>query len=239
MSVTGAPHPLLHPVVLGIAGLVAWSLFMRQLPLAFLLGVLWAGAVATIAMRQAQHRPIEATPAHDEARLLLRPLRQLHEELESLVAQSQDLTVIKVIGLEALTEATTILRAAEKLAMARNELKRTLRGRGEAEVSIRRLEQRLSVDGAEPEQAALRKAIEAHQAEIGHYVEVERGIATIEGKLSQAQAQLAELKARIAVAAAQARTDAVDSSELGEMVERLRSLGKSLTEAETMMEELR
>jgi hypothetical protein len=237
-------NPLKHPVsiLLGLATVASAILPLPaawKLPLVILGAIAWVGSIAFMSM--ARQRPTSDSPHPAElsadSRMLIRPLVQLRDELATIVAQNSDMPSVKVVGTEALAEADGIVRHATSLVQIRTQLKRTLRGKSEAEVETRNLETKLERATTDTEREALQTAIAAHQQEAEHYKGVEDAIASVDGKLTEAQAALSELKSRIAVGAAGARTDGIDQEELTDMVGRLRSLSKSFDEAESTLQE--
>ncbi|HRI43873.1 MAG TPA: hypothetical protein PLL78_06300 [Fimbriimonadaceae bacterium] len=230
-------NPLVHPVpiTLGLLTLGVLALpIPGKLPLLLLGAIAWLGSIAILSMRGGPET--HASEADPEERMLLKPIERLHGDLTQIVQQNLDLPAVKVIGEEAIAEAGAVLDHARKLVSFRSDLLRTLRRRSEAEIEIGKLRERASRAGGEGERRAYETAIEAHETELGHYSSVERAITQIDGKLSEAQAALSELKARLAVGAAGARTEGIDPEELTTMVGRLKSLTRSFDEAESAFE---
>lgn len=205
-----------------------------KLPLLLLGAIAWIGSVALVSMRGGQDE--HASEADPDERVLLKPIERLHDELIQIVEQNRDLPAVKVIGEEAISEAGAVLDHARKLVRLRSDLIRTLRRRSDAEVEIRSLRDKARRSTSDGERRAYETAIEAHEKEVAHYASVEHAITRIDGKLSEAQAALSELKARLAVGAAGARTEGLDPEELTTMVGRLRSLTQSFDEAESALQ---
>jgi hypothetical protein len=205
-----------------------------KLPLLLLGAIAWIGSVAILSMRSGQDG--HASEVSPEDRLRLRPIERLHAELTEIVKQNLDLPSVKVIGEEAIAEAGSVLDHARKLVKLRSDLERTLHRRSDAEIEIGRLREKARRSTQDAERRAYETAIEAHEKEIAHYASVERAITQIDGKLSEAQAALSELKARLAVGAAGARTEGIDPEELSTMVGRLKSLTQSFDEAESTLQ---
>lgn len=236
-------NPLGHPISM-IAGIATLALALAPIPtpikwpLVILGALIWIGTVAVASMAGHKRPDLpHAAEMSPESRMLLRPLLESRDELAQVVSQNSDMPTVKVIGAEALQEAEAIVRHATNLVGIRMQLKKTLRGKSEAEVEKRSLEAKRDRATSDTERAALETAIAASVQEIGHYRGVEDAIAKVDGKLTEAQAALSELKARIAVGAAGARTDSLDEEELSSMVGRLRSLSKSFDEAESTLQE--
>lgn len=232
-------NPLAHPTSITFALVTAFGVIV-PLPLPLKLavvaigGVGWLASVALLSITQARPQETEDDLSND-ARALLRPLRKLHEELAAIVAQNSDMPAVKVVGGEALAESSAILDHAQKLLDIREQLRRTYKGKSEAEIELKSLEGKLNRAGTEAERIALQRAVEAKRDEIARYADVADAMAGVDGKLAEAQAALSELKARIAVGAAGARTQGLEQDELTDMVGRLKSLSKSFDEAETSL----
>lgn len=236
-------NPLRHPVAIiaGIATLVAALAPIPtaiKWPLVILGALIWVGGVALASMAgQKRADGPHVAEMSPESRMMLRPLIQMRDDLAQVVSQNSDMPTVKVVGGEAVQEADAIVRHATNLVGIRAQLKKTLRGKSEAEVEKRSLEMKFARASTDTEREALSTAIAASTQEIGHYQGVEDAIAKVDGKLTEAQAALSELKARIAVGAAGARTDSLDQEELSSMVGRLKSLSKSFDEAESTLQE--
>lgn len=185
----------------------------------------------------------KATIANDpselgaEARWLLRPIRELRASLGELATKAGD-PATRVIAQEAATEADEILRKATDMASAREQLKRGLKGQGEAETNLGRLQRELASAQSDGEKSALTSAIVARQAELAAYGTARAKIAEIDGRLKVAEATLAELKARLTTGALASDT-AGHEAEFSDMVQRLRTLGSSLDEAQEFVQDQR
>lgn len=228
-------------IVTALVALVAVILplpIQAKWPIVALAGLGWIASLALASMSQMRNQesphPAELSP---DSRILIRPIVQLRDELLQIVSQNLDMPAIKVIGTEALQEADGIVKHATSLVTLRAQLKKTLRGKSEAEIEQGRLKAKLENVSSEAERSALEAAIEATRQQASHYAQVEEAIAQVDGKLTEAQAALAELKARLAVGAAGARTETMDQEELTGMVGRLKSLSQSFDEAESTLQE--
>jgi hypothetical protein len=168
-----------------------------------------------------------------EARTLLRPIRKLHQELAQFVS-STDRTEVKVIGTEALSESRAIVQHCANLLQLRTEIKRSLQGRYTAEKDIGELNESIQSAQTESEKQSLETALQARQKELGHYVQQEEALSSIEGQLRQAEAALAELKARLMVSASSSE-EVSNPDELTSALSRLKSLSGSLDEAEELL----
>lgn len=212
--------------ITGIASLVV---------LAFLLWVLLIGALFLIeSQRRAGPHPADISP---QDRTLLRPILGLRDELAVLLKQNSDMPTVKVVGQEALAEADRIVRQATNLVQLRTTLRKTMVGRSEARVSIASLQSKREAASTDGERTAIDSALAAQQAEAENYDKIETSLRQIDGKLLEAQAGLSELKARLAIGAAGARSQTAEPEGLTETVGRLRALSKSFSEAENALGE--
>jgi len=225
------PAPTVLAIVAGVC------LLINQPIVAAIVGVLFVGALAWEGMKANKQRP-EPHPSElsPESRTLLRPLRELRDAIQQVVDQNQDVAQIKVIGGEALIEADTILKHGLKLVQTRETLKKTLKSKSEATLEVAKLEEKAKNAETDQVRDSLNAAIEARNEEISHYAVAETALKNIDSRLQQAEAALAELKGRLATGAAQARTTELDEDDLTGMVDRLRTLSASFTEAESMIE---
>jgi hypothetical protein len=202
-----------------------------------MIGGVGAVAIASMRMRQDALDGAGLEDLDADSRMLLRPFGRLRTELASVVERHSGQTSVKVVGAEALREAGVIVEQARRLVEARAGLKKTLKGKSEAELGVRRLERQLEAAASDAERASLTSALEAHREEVAQYARLERAIVEAESRLRQAEAALRELKSRLEVGAASAASGALMEDELGDVVGRLRSLGKSFDEAEGMLQE--
>lgn len=215
-----------------VAGVVLGS------PIIIAAGVLVAlGGVAFGAMSQAQSRsgphPSELSA---EGRMILRPLRQIHDSLAEIVRNNSDVPEIKVVGEEALLESTGIMLHATELIQRRAQFKKSLRGRSEAQLALNRLQRDLQAATSDAERAALQSAIAATEDQIHEYARLDNAVSTVGARIKEAEATLATMKAQMVASLATAQYDEVERSELDSMVQRLRDLNRSLDEAQTMNE---
>lgn len=208
---------------------------LRQIPLAILavLGLV-VYAFVTSARQQAE-ASLDELPQDENT--MIRPLRKLHADLEEFVKQNDGMTSVKVIGAQALSESRQLLDRAEGLIRTRSRLRDMLRRKSQTEMEMAKLEMKLSGAATPEERQALQSAVDAHRSEVAQYATVEASIGQIDSRLRQAEAALSELNARFAVGIAGAQADGSQASELGEIVSRLESLGKSFDEAEQMFQE--
>jgi len=211
--VIASPVILALGVTTAALGLVAWSLSNRK------------QAIGT-----------DISELGAEARWLLRPIRELRDGLQKIAQDKSAATEVTVIAQEAVVEADAIYAKAFDLASAREGLKKSLKGRGEAETNLGSLERQLKLATTEGERTALDSAIRARQQELGAYDGAQKKIGEIDSRLSQATASLAEIKARLMTGAVHGGTLDGHQDEFNDMVVRLKSLGQSFDEAQDMLE---
>lgn len=157
---------------------------------------------------------------------LYRPLQRAHEGLAALVAANQDVTNVKIVGAEVLVESERLLERARSLVESWNELRRTLRGRGEAEATLRRLGESDT-------------AVAAQQRIVEQYRSVEASMTMVEQRLKEAESAMVELHARFVAGIASARSNDGAGEELAGLVGRLQTLSASFEEAEQAFAEER
>ncbi|MBS1721428.1 MAG: hypothetical protein JSS66_00310 [Armatimonadetes bacterium] len=194
------------------------------------LGALIVFVLVAVLVAWARRSPRTSTETLGaEARWLLRPLRELRQQLVTIAEKGRG-TTAAAIAQEAVGEADHILESAEVLVKTREQLKQGLKGQGEAETSLGRLQRDREAAQTDAERTSLDQAIEARHSEISAYATAKGRIAEIDGRLRQAEATLSELKARLATGMV-SRSDASEQ-EFTDMVARLKSLGQSFDEAE-------
>jgi hypothetical protein len=202
-----------------------------------LLIILAVGALAFASMRRAQQGR-ESVPGEEldpESRTLLRPLRKLEEEIASIVKLNQGSATVSVLGKEALDEAKRILEQATNSLQIRSELKRALRGEYDAEKQIEDLKEKGAAAATEQERESLEAAVQARNLELGHYGTIRQTIGQIESGLRQAEAALAEMKARLAVSATGEKVELGSEGDLRDAIGRMKALSLSYDEAEELL----
>ena len=226
---------LTRPLPLSLAAVAALGLVFGQPGIAVLAMVGWVASLAYYSMRAA------AAKRHDseisaEGRTMLRPIKELREEIAGYVRSFSDRPEISVIGGEALREADTLIAHTERLVDVRDDLTKALKGRAAAKRELARLRKRAKSSVSEAESRSLRSAVEARENEIERYKTVDAAMRRLVSNLQEAEAALSEIKARLATGAVGAQTDGLDTDDLAGMVSRLRTLSTSFDEAEEMME---
>lgn len=231
---------LLSPLSLAFAAVAIVGGVFGSIPVLVIGAALWVGSIAFTAARNAQAgvQSFDATALSPDSRILFRPIKQLHEDLAEIVHQGQSNPAVKVVGEEALGESSQIVKQAFDLANFRTQLEKTLKGRSVAELEVNKLKEKLAGCTSDEERHAIQSALEAHQSEYDQYAQVADNMDRIDRQLRQAQATLSELKARIAVGASGAGSNQVGTDELQDILGRLKSLGKSFDEAQSITQEV-
>jgi hypothetical protein len=228
--------PFLHPVPLfALLMAVGGAVLANYAVVAVALIV----GIASIGFLSARHVQAErgSDPAESlsqESRGLIRPVQRLQGEIEAIVNGSAESPTLVVIGREAIDEAGRLVRQVARSLQIRDELKRSLRGRYEAEKEIGQSRMRMEF-ASEEERKSLQSAIDARTQELAHYVEIEAHVRQIEAGVNQAEAMLAEMKAKLSMSLSQDRAALGNSEDLRESLGRMRSLSDSYTEAEQLV----
>lgn len=226
---------LTRPLSLALAAVAVLGLVFGQPAIAALGAVGWVAFLAFYSMRAA------ATKRHDseisaEGRMMLRPIKELREDIAGYVRSFSDRPEISVIGGEALREADALIAHAERLVDVRDDLMKALKGRTVAKRELARLRKRAKSSASEKESQSLRSAVEARETEIERYEAVDAAMRSLVSNLHEAETALGEIKARLATGAVGAQAVGLETDDLAGMVSRLRSLSTSFDEAEDMME---
>jgi hypothetical protein len=211
--------------------------FLLPAPLGWAIGAgLGLAGLAALAVFRTREAPLPAMEELGaEGRWSLRPLREAAESFRRLARSHGDDPGIAMIAAEAAAEAELALERAAKLLALRQRLKRALKGQGESETAVGRLERQM--DGAGPaERAALERALESRRSELAHFQRARAVIAEIDGKLRQAEAELSGLKARLLAGSVAAQAQGLDDTEFQDTVARLRALGRSFDEVQELVE---
>lgn len=224
---------LRHPLVLagGVVSLLA-------IPLAnwVVLGLGLTLAVAGLFLASLKRDP-NALPhpseLSGEVRSALRPIRRLRDEIEELVPRQGALAGL---GKEAVVAADDILGAAIRLAEKRTTLAALSRQRAKSEADLAALRGKLEAATSDGERESLQAALEAREQELDHYGTVSRGLDMIDAKLREAEAAMAELRARLGAAQASAALAETDTTDMEAMIDNLKAIGTTLEETESWME---
>ncbi len=190
----------------------------------------------TIQRTAQQHQEDVREDMDAESRSLYAPIRRLTEEIEQLVSRHTDSAIMKVVGGEAVDEAKRIRDQVAKALAVRDDLKRAMREKNLATRDIASLAAQVEA-ADEVTKPALEGALEARRMELGHYSVVEQTISKIDSGVTQAQAALAEMKARLSVkASGEKALAATEDDDLRETIGRMRSLSISYDEAEELLQ---
>ena len=202
-----------------------------------LLIIVIVGVVAFTSMRRTQSTrvPVAGEDLDPESYTLLRPLRKLEGEIAQLVEGNKDSATVSVLGKEALDESRRLLEQASKSLSIRADLKRSLRGEYDAQKQIDDLKAKAASAATPQEKESLEAAIEARNLEVSHYGTIRQTVAQIEGGLRQAEASLAEMKARLAVSASGEKVEQASEGDLRETIGRMKALSLSYDEAEQLL----
>lgn len=228
---------LLNPVSLVILLIVLIAIGFANVPLVASGGVAWVMAQAWLVMKGTQQRRAELVVGEDlkpESQALLRPIRRLARDMHELVERSSDGTVAAV-GKDVLTEADRVVVQSAVSLSVRDELKRLLRGKYEAEKEIARVKDSITSAKSDDERKALEATSAARETEISHYAEIEAVISKIDTDLRQAEAALAEMKARLSLFATEGARAESSSDQLRESLLRVRAVTLSVDEAEELI----
>lgn len=232
---------LTHPVSLVSLALVVLGAAFGRIEVSILGLIGFVGATAWIAMKASQggSGEISLDSISNENRVLIAPLRRLHNEMAQIIGRNKDNAAVKVIGEEAFSESRRILEQAVRVLSLRDELTNARKGKQDAQKELASAESSLNSAETDAEKEGLKAAVEARKREIAHYGEADRALDKIEIVLRQSEAALSELKARLAVASAKDVAIEESSARMAETVGRLKALSKSFDEAEALAQELK
>lgn len=229
---------ILNPVALVCLLIVMVAIAFSNLPLAAVGGLGWAMTEAWLVMKGTQQRRAELVVGEDlkpESQALLRPIRRLAKDMHEFVERSSESSTVAAMGKDVLTEADRVVTQSAVSLTVRDELKRLLRGKYEAEKEIARVQESIRTATSDDERKALEATSAARQTEIAHYAEIETVVGKIDTDLRQAEAALAELKARLSVYASQGSLAETNSDQLRESLLRVRAVTLSVDEAEELI----
>lgn len=199
-----------------------------------LLILLIAGIVAFVAAarRGATSRAEDVAESMDaDSRSLYSPIRRLADEIEALGSR-KDTATIRIIGAEAAQEARRIREQCARALIARSELKKAGRGKSMALGEIEDLDRQVAEAASDEEKQAYRNAQEAYQRQITHFSKAEEALARIDVSVKAAEAVLAEMKTRLAVASSSEKAELAGDEDLRETIGRMKTLSVSYDEAE-------
>lgn len=228
-----------NPITLaGVAFLAAGLVFSQFLLVALGMTAVVGGLLHQSFRQAAKADSKEALDLHPEDRVLLRPFTHMRDDLKKTIENNREHSGVQVVGMEALAEAEELIVRVHNLIVHRRNLRRTLTRRAETEKSINNLNNRLGKATSQSERDSLEAAIAARTTEKEQYGKVEETIARIDSKISQSEAAMAELQARLAVGATNLAQGSADQGALDDLTNRLKTLATSFEEAEeAIMEE--
>jgi methyl-accepting chemotaxis protein len=169
-----------------------------------------------------------------DSRILVKPLKKIYNEM-SEAASGNSTAISPYIAQEALAESGRLMNQSVQALLLRDRLVKESRGRYDAEKSITDLRSRLTSAASEDEKTSLQSALDARTQEIGHYETLTAGISKIESSVKQAEAAMAEMRARL-ISTGSAGVAEQGSDPLREAVGRMQALSTSLTEAQEMLQ---
>ncbi len=228
---------VLSPISLAILACAVVLAFLNM-PLALVLGLAWIVTSAWSLMRSTQHRHEDLVIGENlrpESQLLLKPIKRLAAEMHELVESRPVDSAVAMVGKEVLSECDRVVRQCAASLTVHDDLRRLSRGRFEATKEIDRVQAAMATATSPEERAAMETTIAARQSELGHYAKIESALEKIDSDLKQAEAALAEMKARLALSASGVSQAEADSSELRESLIRVRAVTLSVDEAEQLI----
>ena len=173
----------------------------------------------------------------NEAALVVRAAAGDEAAFAALVEAHKDSTTIRVIGAEALEESGALLQQAVKMVASAEAVRRALQGKASAENDIVDLENRVETAATDQERETLQHGIEARKLEVERYAALDLQLSEIHAGLRQAEAALAEVKARLILVASKPEEVQAGDAELRERLGRLHALSDSLGESDALLEE--
>ena len=169
-----------------------------------------------------------------QERTHLSPIRRLRADIEKLTTDAQS-DAVRMIAKEDLDEADSIIAQTVKMVSARSDILKALAAEPTASRESEELRSSLETANAD-ETATLESALQSRERESAYYAKLRKSLERIDATLKQAEAGLAEMKAKLAVSAAvPVETDETDNN-LREGMDRLRALGVSFDEAEQLFQ---
>jgi hypothetical protein len=195
--------------------------------LGLLVGV---GSYGLLSARHVQGSANRYAALSAEAASLSFPVTKLVREIKKIVADNAASPTIQILGKQVISEAEVLEEQVIKTLASRDAWKRALKGQYEAEKAIGSARSRLEFAG-ELERAGLNSVIDARAAELKHFDHVQTRINRVEVSVIQAEAALAEMKARLAVSVSAGQEEADPSADLREAITRLKTLSDSYQES--------
>ncbi len=227
---------VLHPVPIACLLMAIGGAVMANVPFMVLALLCGIASVGFLSARTAQSgRALDPSESlGNEGRALIKPVQRLATDIEEIVKTNQASPSITVIGGEALAESSRLLNQVARSLTTRDELIRSARGRHEAEKELGQARMRLEFSQGE-ERTSLEAAIAARTSEISHYDEIGTHVKRIELGVHQAEAALAEMKARLSLSVSSDKAELDTGDDLRETLGRLKTLSKSYDEVDQIV----
>jgi hypothetical protein len=185
------------------AGAIGWVMILTQ----------------ELRRRDPSHSLPDPDDMHPYTRTRLKPIRDLRKEIQTQIERSGKTWLAGSIGKDILDAADELLLRSYELAEARRRVRDLL---APAAQSRKQLEQMGSANDA------VRQAL---AAEVQNYERLEELGRTLDARLEEGKAAMAELRSRLAVAIASSVEDATSPDDLRDAVRRTRSVGTAIQEA--------
>lgn len=186
-----------------VAGVVGWVMILTQ----------------ELRHKDATRALPEPDDMHPYTRTRLKSIRDLRKEIQKQIEQSGKAWLAGSIGADILAAADELLLRSYELAEARRKVRDLL---APAAQSRKQLEQMGSANDA------VRQAL---AAEVQNYERLEELGRTLDARLEEGKAAMAELRSRLAVAIGSSVEDSTSPDDLRDAVRRTRSVGSAIQEA--------
>ncbi|HVT14416.1 MAG TPA: hypothetical protein VHE55_19290 [Fimbriimonadaceae bacterium] len=221
-------RPFLHPAPIACLLIAVAGAVFRNVPMV-VLGLLCG--IAGVGLLSARKGSDEIDSLSSEARSLLRPVQRLVGDIGSVRDQNGSSQAVQILGGEALADGNEFLGRAARALLTREQGKRLLRERDgiEKELSAARMNLEFAT---ESERRMLEEKIRTRTANIERLAEVARGMKAVEIGLSEAEAALATIKARLAAMTTGERLADAPREDIRETITRLRSIASTFDETE-------
>ncbi|MCU0316163.1 MAG: hypothetical protein MUC92_06185 [Fimbriimonadaceae bacterium] len=222
-----------------MTGFFLLPLFVILLGLAAVIGI----AIALIRAATKGAKPMgEGLPMPYEVsaqtRNTLRPLRQVQESIEEITRKNPHNPLVSVVGMEAVAEARLLVEKAFHLAQDREKLSQIANRRTIIEQDLARLEMDATTQIGTPQGQAAAAKLKTAQLQLAQSVKAEQALSLLETSLAEAEGALVELREKLLASTLGGQIEtASNSGELDSMVQRIKTLSRSLDEAEATLNE--
>lgn len=201
-------------------------------------GGLVGGAMAllwgTIRVVRSNRDALGLDDVSPQDRAPLVPIRRLVEQIDAIVEANKSSPAIAVVGAEARQESRHLFEQCIRLVALRGRLRKELRDDG-GTADLEALESRRDAATTPSEKSAFEAAIEARRLQAGHYAKMRDAMASADAGIVQAEAALAEIKARLSVSSEEDALGEAGGDALRDTLGRMRALGKGFEEAEEFL----